>query len=108
MASLVLAIHGFVLLRKVGMPAGGIEQTTRLVTEGAYRYIRHPLYASLILFAAGTFLKRISLLGFVILAAAVGCLYATARTEERENRAKFGQQYLQYMRHTRMFIPHLL
>jgi len=79
----------------------------RTLAEASEFLPRHPLYASLILFAAGASLKRISLLGFVILAAAVGCLYAAARIEERENRAKFGQQYLQYMRHTTLFIPHL-
>ncbi len=54
--SIGLAIEGFRLLRLVGKPtpdaAGstnlGFENTTTLVTVGAYRWIRHPLYASLL------------------------------------------------------------
>jgi len=36
--SLFLAVHGFRLLRVVGQPEGQIEDTTRLVTVGAYKY----------------------------------------------------------------------
>ena len=65
LTSLLLAAHGFYLLRRVGKPDRsiedatrlGIEKTTRLVRSGAYRYIRHPLYASLLALAWGAFLK---------------------------------------------------
>jgi len=32
-------------------------------------------------------------------------LYVTARVEERENIERFGEQYRQYMKKSRMFIP---
>lgn len=53
LASLFLVVHGFYLLRAVGRPEGEIEHTTTLVTGGAYRYIRHPLYSSLLLLGWG-------------------------------------------------------
>ncbi len=56
-ASLILAVHGFYLLRVVGQPKDNIENTTMLVREGAYRYIRHPLYGSLLWLAWGICLK---------------------------------------------------
>jgi protein-S-isoprenylcysteine O-methyltransferase Ste14 len=105
--SAVLAIHGFYLLRLIGKPAGSIEKTTELVRVGAYRLIRHPLYASLLLFALGAFLKDISFLAGILFLAVFVFLYATARAEERQNMESFGAEYAAYMQQTKMFIPFL-
>ncbi len=64
--SLFLVIHGYRLLRRVGKPDSerkdpllmGVEKTTELVTVGAYRYIRHPLYSSILLGTWGVFFKQ--------------------------------------------------
>ncbi len=85
----------------------GFEKTAELVTTGAYRYIRHPMYSSLLLLAWGVFWKAPSWAGAVLVAAATACLIATAKTEERENMRFFGAAYAAYMRQTRMFIPFL-
>lgn len=107
-ASLWLAWHGFSLLRRVGAPSEDIENTTRLVTAGAYRYIRHPLYASLLLLGAGILLKGVTLLTAGIFITLLVFLYATARVEEKENLEKFGDHYRQYMTATKMFLPFLV
>ncbi|MGB5873873.1 MAG: methyltransferase, partial [Bacteroidota bacterium] len=75
--------------------------------RGAYRYIRHPLYASLIYLAWGTFLKDISWLTFAVVAVTTAFLFATARVEERENVEHFGESYLEYSARTKMFIPYV-
>ena len=113
LGSLLLAAHGFRLLRQVGKPDPsipdpsrlGVEKTTRLVRTGAYRHMRHPLYASLLLLAWGAFLKAPSRFGVALTAVATGALYLTARVEEQENLRSFGGEYAEYMRDTRMFIP---
>jgi len=105
--SLALAIHGFWLLRAAGSPQGDFEQTTRLVTAGAYRYIRHPMYGSLLLLGLGAFLKNPSWPGLPILLVLAGFVYVTARIEEAENVAAFGAEYLVYVKSTKMFIPFL-
>lgn len=107
-SSLPLAIHGFCLLRKLGEPRRGIEQTARLVRRGAYRYIRHPLYASLLLLSWGVFLKGIALLTGILVLVISALLVATAKAEERENVAVFGDEYRQYARTTKLFIPFVL
>jgi protein-S-isoprenylcysteine O-methyltransferase Ste14 len=107
LASLFLVVHGFHLLRVVGKPEGEIENTTTLVRVGAYKYIRHPLYASLLLLAWGIFFKDPSLLGGTLAAAASLFLWAAARVEEAENLAKFGASYAAYIRTTKRFIPFL-
>ena len=107
LGSLGLAVHGFILLSVIGRPQGRIDQTTVLVTVGAYRYLRHPLYASLLLLAWGAFLKQPSLPGTVLAAAATASLIATARAEEAELSQKFGSAYAEYRKSTKMFIPYV-
>ena len=115
-ASIGLAIEGFRLLRAIGRPAPTtarsanlpFENTTTLVTVGAYRLIRHPLYASLLALVWCAYLKNPFAIGGIALAlVASGFLIATAVAEERENLARFGAPYAAYMKRTRRFVPFL-
>lgn len=83
----------------------GFEKTTQLVTTGIYRYIRHPLYSSLLLLAWGIFFKLPSLFGGILVALATIFLVLTAKADETECTKFFGSQYREYMKKTRMFIP---
>ena len=104
--SVALAAHGFHLLRSVGRPERRIIEETRTVVEvGAYRYIRHPLYASLVLFGWGAFFKGVDVVSGALALAATAFWIATARYEERYNVARFGAAYSEYMRRTWMFVP---
>lgn len=104
-ASLALAIDAFVMLHRFGAPMTGIESTQQLVEQGAYRWIRHPLYFSLFLFGVGAWLKHPGVLGAAILLALAGLVIATARIEEGENLRRFGEAYRTYMSRTWQFIP---
>jgi protein-S-isoprenylcysteine O-methyltransferase Ste14 len=82
------------------------ERTTRLVRTGVYRFIRHPLYASLLAATWCAHLKNpeaAASLGLALAASAF--LTATAVAEEVENLERFGLDYAAYMRRTRRFIP---
>ncbi|MFC1726412.1 methyltransferase family protein [candidate division KSB1 bacterium] len=83
----------------------GIEKTTVLVTTGAYRYIRHPLYSSLLFLTWGAFFKHLSLLGITLAVISTVFLVITAKIEETENLRFFGEAYQSYMKKTKMFIP---
>ena len=114
--SLVLAVPGGLQLLRQGKPSPErphdpslfeFEKTTELVTTGMYRYIRHPLYGSLLLLAWGVFFKRPSWVALALTAATTALLVATAKAEEDENLRYFGAEYRAYQQTTRMFIPHL-
>ncbi|OGN99853.1 MAG: hypothetical protein A2Y59_02985 [Chloroflexi bacterium RBG_13_52_14] len=107
LCSIVLVAHGFYLLHVIGRPKSGIESTTTLVMVGAYKYIRHPLYSSLLFLAWGVFFKDVSLLGGILASVATAFLIVIAKMEEAENIQKFGAEYTVYMKSTRMFIPFL-
>jgi len=103
-ASLVPIIPGAYLLRHAGKPTDALEATTQLVQSGIYRFIRHPLYASLLTLAWGIFFKFPSLLDGCLAAVATAFLYATARADEAECLVKFGEEYAGYMKKTKLFI----
>jgi protein-S-isoprenylcysteine O-methyltransferase Ste14 len=106
--SLALAAASISLYFKRAKPQGQFENSTRLVETGIYRYIRHPMYGSLILLGLGIYFKRVttrtSVLAFVVVLA----LVMTALIEEGEMQARFGEIYGAYKRKTKRFIPFLL
>jgi protein-S-isoprenylcysteine O-methyltransferase Ste14 len=109
LGSLIFAIWGFVLLYRMGKPAEGhLERTTRLITTGLYGYIRHPLYLSLILGGFGAMAKDPGYLQILLAIINFIALIFTARVEEQEMIMKFGEEYREYKKQTKMFIPYIL
>jgi protein-S-isoprenylcysteine O-methyltransferase Ste14 len=83
------------------------ERTTVLVTSGIFRFIRHPMYSSLLLLAWGVYFKAPNWITTILVACATLFLTVTARVEEVENIAYFGNPYREYIKKTKMFIPFL-
>jgi protein-S-isoprenylcysteine O-methyltransferase Ste14 len=116
-ASLIYVILGVRALHRYGQPDQArndqahlleFEKTTRLVTDGIYRYIRHPMYSSLLHLCWGIFFKDPSWIGGALAAIATSFLLAMVKVEEAENLGYFGTAYTDYMKTTRMFIPYVL
>lgn len=83
-----------------------IKQKQELVTTGAYRYIRHPIYTGLMLGVVGGELVVGSYLCLsVIFLALFG--YIQAKREEKILVEHFGNSYTNYMKRTKMFFPFL-
>lgn len=113
--SILFVYHGFRLLKKRGdsdkyretSPENlKFENTTKLVTEGIYNYIRHPMYSSLFLLTWGAFLKHLTFYGLTISLITSVLLLVTAKCEELENISFFGSIYVDYMKRTKLFIPY--
>jgi protein-S-isoprenylcysteine O-methyltransferase Ste14 len=106
--SIYAVITGYLLLRRKGKPSINFENTSVLVKSGIYKYIRHPLYLSIFLLGTGIMMKdpgKVQLLLGILNLIAV---YITARIEENEMIDKFGREYKEYMRETKMFVPYIL
>lgn len=111
-----LVISAVILLKRFGTPDParedvslvGFEKTTRLVTKGTYRFIRHPLYSSLLFLSWGIFFKHPAFIPSVLSISATAFLLATARADEAESIRYFGPPYQEYMKRTKMFIPFVL
>lgn len=115
-ASLIPLSFGVHTLKLRGKPTAkresdpsllGFESTTRLVTSGVYKYIRHPLYSSLLFLTWGIFFKSFSAAGITLAIAATIFLVFTAKADEAECVQFFGLAYGEYMQKTKMFIPYL-
>jgi Putative protein-S-isoprenylcysteine methyltransferase len=108
-------IAGITLLRKRGKPQKSrkdssyfqFEETTELVETGIYKYIRHPMYCSLLLLTWGIYLKNPFVDALLASLAASVFLFLTAIFDEKECISCFGEKYRNYMKHTKRFIPYI-
>jgi protein-S-isoprenylcysteine O-methyltransferase Ste14 len=113
--SIHLLIQSVMLLKKIGeikkreegSANFNFENTTNLVKAGVYKYIRHPMYGSLLFLCVGALFKNISVVTVMISIITFVFLILTAKVEEKENINFFGNYYLEYMKETKMFIPYI-
>ncbi|MFH1515457.1 MAG: isoprenylcysteine carboxylmethyltransferase family protein [bacterium] len=109
----ILAAQSFYLFLKVGKPQGKeednpnfwFENTANLVQVGVYKYIRHPMYGSLLFLGYGAFLKHVSIVSAIATIIISMMLYLAATVEESEDIQRFGAAYTEYMKTTKKFIP---
>ncbi len=83
-----------------------INEEACLVTHGIYRYVRHPMYFSLLVAFFGFFIfgSLVSKAAYVLL---IVVLFLKAKKEERLWHCK-DEEYARYKRRTKMFIPFVL
>jgi protein-S-isoprenylcysteine O-methyltransferase Ste14 len=111
-----IVIAGIILMKFKGKADGsrkdnslyGFESTTELIEIGLYKYIRHPLYGSLVFLTWGTFLKNMDIALLIVSLLATFFFFATMLIEEKENIAFFGEKYRTYMKRSKMIVPYLL
>ena len=106
--SLIVVITGYLQLTQRGKPDSNFENTSVLVKSGIFKYIRHPLYLSVFMLGTGIMLKNIAMLQIVLGIINFIAVWITARIEENEMAAKFGDEYKTYMKVSKMFIPFLI
>jgi protein-S-isoprenylcysteine O-methyltransferase Ste14 len=106
--SIVYVIGAFRIYFRHTKPDMNFENSTRLVVTGLYKYVRHPMYGSLLFLGWGMFLKDISLLAAAIVVFISIAVYITCKVEEKEMILKFGDSYRYYMTKTKMWIPKVI
>ncbi len=76
-----------------------------LVTDGAYRYVRHPQYLGLILLTVGLLIQWPTIVTLAMWPVLIIMYYRLAKKEEDEATLAFGERYEEYKRRTPMFLP---
>lgn len=104
----LMAFSGFYGLKRYGRPGKDWEDTTRLIQQGIFRWIRHPLYTSLMLLALGLLLNHLSSGAVLAFGVAFVFLFLASRIEEKENLEKFGDEYRSYQKKTKRYLPFLI
>lgn len=101
--SSVVIFFGFFLMAKGW---GRIHACAgELVTDGIYRYVRHPQYLGLIIVTVGLLIQWPTLLTLFMWPALMIMYYRLAKREENDATITFGERYEEYKRRTPMFFP---
>jgi len=115
--SLFLLIPAVKLMKKMGKPKESssairtdstlyaFEKTSELIQTGIFKYIRHPMYGSLLFLTWGVCLKNPENTIIIISILSTLFLYVTAGAEEKEDIKYFGEIYKEYAKRTKMFVP---
>ena len=83
-----------------------IREGHRLVTQGVYRRIRHPMYAALFIYSLGQVLALPNWIAGPSYLVTFGILFALrVGFEERMMVEEFGDEYREYMRKSQRLVP---
>ena len=83
-----------------------LRENHRLITQGVYRYVRHPMYAALFLYSIGQALMLPNWVAGPSYLVAFGILFALRiGAEERMMLEAFGDEYAAYMTRTKLLVP---
>jgi protein-S-isoprenylcysteine O-methyltransferase Ste14 len=80
----------------------------KLVQTGIYRHIRHPQYIGFFLITFGMMLEWVTIPLLILYVLLLVLYYRLAKREEADMVKEFGEDYIEYKKRTKMFIPHLI
>ncbi len=104
----VVLLISRIQLGKYGGPKIVIEENHQLITNGVYRFIRHPMYLGFLFIFFGYSLA----LGSIFMTNVICFIFLLIfknriDIEERLLLSKFGQEYMDYMERTKRLFPFL-
>ena len=82
-----------------------VEPDHRLVTDGFYRFVRHPSYTSVIVLCTGIALAYRSWFWVALIPSMIFGLTRRMATEEKFLLEHFGEEYRAYMARTKRLLP---
>ncbi len=101
----LISILGVVLI-SIGWAK--IHKAEGLVTDGIYKFIRHPQYTGIFLFTLGWLIHWPSIITLILWPILTAAYIWLALQEEKELTAIYGEAYLEYASKTKRFIPYLV
>ena len=111
----LIFIGSLILFRKTHKALGkmwshslDLRENHKLVTEGIYKRVRHPMYSAFWLWAlAQPFLLANWIAGFAGILGFGTLFFLRVGAEERMMQSEFGAEYEVYCNHTKRIIPHI-
>ena len=105
----IILIYGFYLARKsMKMVFGTKRDRPEIINNKIYDKVRHPMYLGALLFYLGITVLMLSLPLFITFIATFIFYNFIARHEEKLLLNQFGDDYANYMKKVRRWIPRLL
>ena len=103
---LVLALVAAVYLINSGhRVVSGDQRPEEIISSGAFRYVRHPLYLGTMLAYLGLTVSTASLFCLALLVFIVLFYHYIAGYEEKLLEIKFGESYIAYQKQTGKWVP---
>jgi protein-S-isoprenylcysteine O-methyltransferase Ste14 len=108
-----LVILGFALITAAFLSISGHvvvsheRRPTGLVSTGAFRYVRHPLYLASILFYLGLAVSMASLFSLALLVVILIFYNYIASYEEKLLEVRLGEDYKSYKKRTGKWVPRI-
>ena len=84
-----------------------VKDEQRLVTSGPYARVRHPVYTSHIVFNLGMVFVASNRILLLIWALGIPFTYQRMSSEEKMMIEEFGEEYVEYMKHTGRLFPRI-
>ena len=84
-----------------------LKENSKLITTGIYGYIRHPMYSSVILMVLALVVASPTLWNIFLFLALIVVLWLKARREEMLW-SGHDEEYIEYKKRSKFFIPFLL
>lgn len=104
-ASLAIVAFAFSRFRAAGTSVHVHQPTTSIITSGAYRFSRNPIYLAMTLLITGIGIIADGIWVIAMLAPTLAVMhYGVIAREERYLEAKFGKVYMDYKRSVRRWI----
>ena len=104
---LIMSVGAYLLINGYGLIYRSQKNQTGLVTDGPYRFVRHPQYLGIILLTGGLLLQWVTISALLLWPILILLYVRLARIEEQEIESKYGDSYRQYKERTPMFLPKL-
>ncbi len=104
---LVMTVSSIMILAGLALIILGwrkIHKAEGLVTEGIYRYSRHPQYLGILLITSGFIIQWPTILTVIMWPVLVIMYIRLAKKEEKEMEEKFGEEFRKYKNETAMIL----
>ena len=88
-----------------GMPMTQ-KENPELVTTGPYHFVRHPIYTGICLAMLGSAITGGMAWFIWFICLSIWFIYS-AKKEEKYMQQRFPNQYIEYMKNTKMIIPYV-
>jgi protein-S-isoprenylcysteine O-methyltransferase Ste14 len=103
----VALVTAFYLFKSGHVVVTGDQRPTEVVSSGAFRYVRHPLYLGSILVYLGLTVSTASLFCLGLLVVIILFYNYIAGYEEKLLEVKLGKAYVAYQKNTGKWLPHI-
>lgn len=109
---IVMAVSNILLIIGIWLVMSGWERVYKsegeLVTDGVYKYMRHPQYTGIFIITLGFMIQWPTLTTLILWPFVIAMYVRLAKREEQDVLKEFPEEYRKYMHRTPMFFPRFI